>query len=82
MAFSASFDESNTVLGKPANMSADECEALAVLCTETQDGIPCVVSCWKFTAEEVAEINRTGRAWLTVAGKTMPPAHVQGIKPF
>ena len=41
-----------------------------------------VVSCWKPTKDELAEISRTGRVWLTVCGDTMPPVHIQGSHPF
>ena len=45
-------------------------------------GIPVVVSCWKMTAEELAEINRTGRVWLVVWGVTQPPVSLCGEKPI
>lgn len=78
----ASFDESNAVLGRPANMGTDECECLSVLRTETSEGTPVVVSCWKCTPEELEEIKRTGRVWLVIYGVTMPPAALCGAKPF
>jgi hypothetical protein len=78
----ASFDEANTVLGKPSDMTADDCEALSVLRTETVSGLPVVVSCWKLTQKELEEINRTGRVWLLVYGQTMPPVALDGSKPF
>ena len=82
MAFPSSFDESNACLGKPREDMADDCDALSICRTETVNGTPVVVSCWKLTAEELAEVVRTGRVWLTIAGHTMPPAHIQGIKPL
>jgi len=39
------------------------------------------VSCWRLSAEELAEINRTGRVWLLVTG-AHPPVVVQGNDPF
>lgn len=82
MAEAASFDESNAVLGRPQSMTDDECQALCVCRTQTEDGQPVVISCWKVTAEELAEIQRTGRIWLMLWGQTMPPAFVTGQKPF
>ena len=79
MAVPASFDESNAVLEAPANV---DCQALSVYRTEIQDGIPVIFSCWKLTAAELGEINRTGRVWLGILGVTMPPALVLGTKPF
>lgn len=77
-----SFDEANAVLGKPDSMSHEECTCLSVLRTEMDNGQPIVISCWKLTTEELAEIQRTGRVWLMIWGPTMPPAAVEGKRPF
>lgn len=76
------FDEENDVLGKPPGMTADECEALSVWRGEYANGIPVVVSCWKLRKEELEEIVRTGRVWLTVLGQTMPPVAINVQSPF
>lgn len=78
----SSFDESNEVLDKPPGMTYDECVALSVWRGESADGVPLVVSQWRPTREELAEINRTGRVWLTVLGVTMPPVAISGDSPF
>ena len=62
------------VLGAPTGMD-DSCDPLTVCRTEW-DGMPVVVSCWKVTPEELAEIQRTGRVWLAIWGESMPPAWV------
>jgi len=37
----------------------------------------CSVSCWELSAEELAEVNRTGRIYLSVfSGRTQPPVFV------
>lgn len=77
-----SFTESDAVLGRPQYMTDDECSCLSILRTTTTDGTPVVLSCWKLTAEELEEVNRTGRVWLTVVGQTMPPVMVDGVKPL
>lgn len=82
MAVPTDFRGSNTVLGRPATMTDDQCEALNVLRTITEDGFPVTISCWKVTAEELAEINKTGRIWLSVVGTTTPPVVVLGQCPF
>jgi hypothetical protein len=82
MAVPSSFVESNEVLDKPREMSREECDALAVLRTETVNGFPAIVSCWKLTREELDEINKTGRIWLSVIGNNMPPVYLAGTKPF
>jgi hypothetical protein len=78
----ASFDEANTVLDKPADMTHDQCESASVCRTQYDDGTPVVISCWRVTKEELEEIQRTGRVWLTIVGQTMPPAYVGGANPF
>ncbi len=39
------------------------------------------LSCWRLSAEELAEINRTGRVWLWVMGRHSPVS-VTGTDPF
>lgn len=82
MAFPSSFEESNGVLNVPAGMSEDDCTPLSVCHATGPGGMPMVVSLWKFTAEELEEVKRTGRVWLGIVGATMPPAFVSGFKPI
>jgi hypothetical protein len=77
-----SFDETNIVLSKPDDMESDICSVLSALHTQTNKGMPVLISCWKITAAELVEINKTGRVWLTVCGNQMPPIMVDGLKPF
>lgn len=81
MAFPASFPESDAFLSAPEGMDEEQCSPLAIARVDC-NGLPTVVSCWKLTAEELAEINRTGRVWLGIAGATMPPAWISGVSPF
>lgn len=82
MAEACGFDEANTSLGPPAGMTEDQVQTLRVLRAVHADGQPVVISCFKLTAEELAEVNRTGRVWLGVLGTSMPPVWVLGTKPF
>jgi hypothetical protein len=77
-----SFAESNLVLDKPADKGRDECEPLCVWRGDSVEGIPLVISCWKLTREELEEITRTGRLYLTVYGRTMPPVALAVGTPF
>ncbi|MDX1127465.1 hypothetical protein GOL24_24715 [Sinorhizobium medicae] len=37
----------------------------------------CSVSCWELSTEELAQVNRTGRIYLSVfSGRTQPPVYV------
>lgn len=77
----SSFDESNCALGKPVDMTHEQCETLSIFRGES-DGFPVAISCWRPTREELEEINRTGRVWLFVYGEGHPPVAVSGHHPF
>jgi hypothetical protein len=64
----------NAVLGAPAGWGQKElpCSALPITRTECE-GIPAVVSFWKPTVEELAQLNAGGSVALWVIGQTMPP---------
>lgn len=72
MAEPAAFPEANDVLRAPPGME----DVVTRLPIRRADG--CVISCWRFSAEEIAEILRTGVAWLAVMGQTHPPLMVSG----
>ncbi len=75
----SSFAESDDFLNPPDSMK-DDCLPLSIARREF-GGYPGVISCWRPTAEELAEINKTGRVWLVVIGQTMPPVILDGRKP-
>jgi hypothetical protein len=75
----SSFDESNHVLSRPSSMTDEQCAPLSVFVNPDPE---IVISCWKLTGEELAEINRTGRVWLWIWGPTMPPALLTIASPF
>jgi len=76
------FHESNCVLDKPRDMDHDSCESLQVWRGLYDNGAPAVISCWKLTKDEVEELLATGRVWLHVIGKTMPPVFLSAENPF
>lgn len=80
--YPASFPEETSVLDRPPQMTADQCDPLPVARIQYPDGTPCVISCWKPTKAELSEIQKTGRVWLSIVGVTMPPAYVGGFTPF
>lgn len=77
-----SFDESNRVLSRPADMTEEQCDPLSVFVGVRQDGLPIVISCYKLTKEELDLLNKTGRVWLHVIGPTMPPVCLTVEHPF
>lgn len=78
--YPASFKESNDVLGAPGN--APGVNPLSIYRGKTREGDPVIVSCFKVSAEELREIQRTGRVWLMVMGETMPPVRLDARKPI
>jgi hypothetical protein len=64
----------NAVLGAPAGWDQNQlpCSALPITRTEW-DGMPAVVSFWKPTAEELAQLAAGGSVALWIVGQTMPP---------
>ena len=73
------FPESNGALNPPANST--DVEPVFVWRGEV-DGHREVITKWKLTAEELAEINRTGEVYLRVRGATMPPVAIVVANPF
>jgi len=72
------FPEQTKVLGKPANMTDEECAPLPVCCVEGQ-----VISCWGLTWRERIRVLLGGRLWLCVlSGQTQPPVWIAASTPF
>ena len=70
MAAAVNFHGANMLLGPPKG-SENVCE----LYTYTNGR--CSVSCWELSAEELAEIARTGRVFVSIfSGRSQPPVYV------
>jgi hypothetical protein len=68
-----SFTEQNMVLGKPENMSDEQCGVLPVY----TDGVECV-SKWKLTDAEINQVMEHGYIWVRLfSGMTQPPICLQ-----
>lgn len=80
--FPTDFDESNIVFDKPPDMTRDECDPINVASAVDSEGNPILVTCWKPTAEELEEINRTGRIWCLHWGTQLQPHSLAGTNPF
>jgi hypothetical protein len=82
-----SFPEENLILEPPLNVTAEQCNMLPVYTGMIEaEGfkkkVPAIISCWKVTKEELEEIQCTGRIWLYVYGRGMPPVALSGKSPF
>lgn len=85
MAMGIPFEEANTVLRAPTpeDAAAGTVYDLHVHRYRDLDGQPNVISKWKLTPEELAEVNRTGgELWLNCWGETHPPIWISGTDPF
>lgn len=76
MALPTAFDEADCILGPPAG-----CEqgVVPLPVKRHEDGY--LVSCWQLTPEELELIQKTGKVWLSVWGRTtQPPVLVTAVK--
>lgn len=71
------FEGSNVIIGPPKGISEDKVQSIFGLLGEVQ-GCPVVVTCWRPSAAELEQINKTGQVWLIVYGQTMPPVNISG----
>ena len=75
MANAVGFEGANKVFHAPKGM--ETCRDLQVFQSSEE-----IISCWRFSEDELAEINRTGVVWLSVSGTVTPPVSVSGIAFF
>jgi hypothetical protein len=80
------FPEQTTVFGKPAGWKDEDCYGLPVAQTvyTNSDGknVACLISCWELMPEELAEIQQSGKIYLSITGKGMPPVSLSAVNPF
>jgi hypothetical protein len=86
MATPVEFPQANDVL-KPAKGTEDSVTPLPIYRQglSFEGGVryePCVVSGWKLTPEEQAEVARTGMVYVQAFGQTHPPLSIWGSSPF
>jgi hypothetical protein len=69
------FKGQTKVMGKPANMTDDECYGLPV--QETKNGnYPVLESVWELTDEDLKIITESKRIRLGIVGVGMPPVYL------
>lgn len=54
---------------------------LPVAVRRTNENIQ-LISCWSVSGEELKEINRTRKVWLSIFGGGCPPLLISGLNPF
>ena len=78
----AAFNEENTVFSPPEGMNLEEVSVLSCYCGQLEDGRPIIVTCWKVSAEDLAQIQATGRIWASAVLDSLPCIRLQTANPF
>lgn len=80
------FPEQTTVYGKPKGWKEEDCYGLPVsqafYGNSDGNGVCCLISCWQLTPEEMEEVKRTGKIYLSITGSGMPPVSLYTENPF
>lgn len=76
------FQESNFVFTKPASMTDEQCSSLPVFKGRDQEGFPVIISVWRFSKEDLEEIEKTGQIYLSIYNEGMPPVSLFTENPF
>lgn len=84
MAAGITFPQANCVLGAPTpeDAAAGTVYGLPVHRYRDLDGKHNVLSKWVLTADELAEVQRTGAVWFGCWGDTHSPMWISGHDPF
>jgi len=76
------FKEANFTFTRPKSMTDEQCGDLRVWKGYDLAGFPIIVSCWRLSKEDLEEINRTGKIWLSVTSEVTPPVSLFTEYPF
>lgn len=76
------FNGSNFTFTKPQGMTDEQCMDLPVYKGKDSDGFPVIISCWRFSKEDLEEIQKTGSMYLCITGHGMPPVSLFTENPF
>lgn len=70
------FEGSNVVMGKPSDMTDEQCGSLHAMRGVDADGFPFFDECWKPSEEEIKEIVSGKAIRIRILSKTLPPIAV------
>lgn len=81
------FIEKNFVYTKPEGWTDEQCSDLPVwrgnvAIDEAGNTAPAIISCWQLSKEDLEEIQKTGRIWLSVTANVQPPVSIFTENPF
>lgn len=75
------FEQANGTLTAAPN-SVVRVQDLPVAIVQTKEGLAAIVSCWELDDQEIEDLVKTRRLWLSVAGTGMPPISPATRSPF
>jgi hypothetical protein len=76
------FPEQNVVFTKPKEMTDEQCGQLPVHIGKDEEGNRVMISCWKFSKEDLETIAKTGTIYLNITAQNMPPVSLFTENPF
>lgn len=80
------FAQKNFTFTKPEGMTEEQCGDLEVWRGNVPlpggQIYPAIISCWRLSPEELAEVNKTGVVWLEIISNGMPPVSLNGFNPI
>ena len=68
------FEGSNIVLGKPEDMTDEQCQPVKAYAGEDNDGFPFFLTAWQPNKEDIEAINAGRPVMLKLIGYSMQPA--------
>lgn len=63
-------------------LTAPGCYPLPAVHVTYADNVEAVVTAWELTAQEMADVAKSGRIWLEVRGRTQPPVNLLTRCPY
>jgi len=76
------FKQANHIFTEPNGLTDEQCGNLPVFKGKDMANLPVIISCWKFSKEDLEYIQQTGCIFLSIMGEGMPPVSLIAENPF
>lgn len=76
------FPEANFTFTKPNGWTDEQCGDLRVFRGKDSEGVPCIISKWQPSKEDIEAINRGEGIYLSIVSTGMPPVSLFTENPF